>query len=472
MPSVTIVGAGVAGLTIGYQLAMRGYQITVVEKNPVVGGLARTFHYGDFHFDVGPHRFHTENPRVAAFIREILKDEAIEIPRKSGARMFGRFHEWPLRPSILLAMPIKLMVKGAKDLLFKERLPGESFEADVVNKYGRTLYDIFFEPYTRKFLFYSPAELHRDWARAGVNRAVIDKRAHSDSLWSLLKNTLLPKPVETMFLYPPTGVGRFSDLLAEGIAAKGGRLLLGRSIAAVETQGKRIVAVRTPQERIAADNVVWTAPITTLNAQLGVQGVDLEYLSTIFYNLEIGKPGKLDYQWTYFGGDEIFSRVTAPEAFLTTTTPPGKSGLCVEFTCREGDERWENPERYTDEIVADLVRTRAIDSRSDVERVHIERVPFTYPIYKLNYLGELTRNLRALGEYSNLLLAGRSGRFWYNNMDHSIGQGLTMSDKILRGEVLSEIDSADREFWATAEDGNVPIREEEIAEPLDEPAAQ
>ena len=132
-----------------YQLARQGYRVTVIEKNDVVGGLGRTFHYGDFHFDVGPHRFHTENPRVAKFIRDILQEEAIEIPRKSGARMFNRFHEWPLRPSILMAMPIALMFKGARDLFFKEKLPGESFEADVVNKYGRTLYDIFFEPYTR-----------------------------------------------------------------------------------------------------------------------------------------------------------------------------------------------------------------------------------------------------------------------------------------------------------------------------------
>lgn len=470
MPSVTIIGAGVAGLTIGYQLARRNYAVTVVEKNDVVGGLARTFHYGDFHFDVGPHRFHTENPRVAAFIREILKDEAIEIPRKSGARMFGRFHEWPLRPSILLAMPIALMVRGARDLLFRERLEGDSFEADVVNKYGRTLYDIFFEPYTRKFLFHSPSELHKDWARAGVNRAVIDKRAQSDDLWSLLKNTLMPRPVETMFLYPPHGVGRFPDLLAEGIRSMGGRVVVGEAVTAVEASDSRVTAVRTSHERIPCDNMVWTAPLTTLNRLLGVDGVDLEYLSTIFYNLEIRKPGKLDYQWTYFGGDEIFSRVTAPEAFLPSTTPPGTSGLCVEFTCREGDERWQNPERYTATIIADLVRTRTIDSAADVQAVHIERVPFTYPIYKLNYLGELQRNLRLLARYSNLLLAGRCGRFWYNNMDHSIGQGLTMADKIVRGEVLAEIDSADREFWATEEDGNVPIREEEIAEPLEDKA--
>ena len=87
---------------------------------------------------------------------------------------------------------------------------------------------------------------------------------------------------------------------------------------------------------------------------------------------------------------------------------------------------------------------------------------------------ELTRNLRDLSQYSNLLLSGRCGRFWYNNMDHSIGQGLTMADKILRGEVLAEIDSADREFWATEDDGNVPIRAEEISEPGDDrpPGAQ
>jgi protoporphyrinogen oxidase len=406
---------------------------------------------------------------VAGFIRAILGEEAIEIHRKSGARMFGRYHEWPLRPSILAAMPIKLMVSGASDLVLRERLDGESFEADVVNKYGRTLYDIFFEPYTRKFLFHSPSELHRDWARAGVNRAVI--RAQVDNLWSLLMTTLMPKPVETMFLYPPTGVGRFSDRLAESIVADGGRIVLGQDVIRIETTGRRITAIETAAERVRCENLVWTGPLTALNEMLGFSDVDLEYLSTLFYNFEIGKPPRLDYQWTSFGGEEIFSRVTAPEAFLSSTVPPGKSGLCVEVTCRQGDERWQAPERLTDQAVADLVRTEMINSAADIERVHVEAVPFTYPIYKLNYMRELTRNLRELGHYSNLLLAGRCGRFWYNNMDHSIGRGLTMADKILRGEVLAEIDTADREFWATEEDGNVPVRAEEIGElPEDAPA--
>ena len=36
-----------------------------------------------------------------------------------------------------------------------------------------------------------------------------------------------------MFLYPPTGVGRFSDKLAESIQAAGGRIILGQDVTGI-----------------------------------------------------------------------------------------------------------------------------------------------------------------------------------------------------------------------------------------------
>jgi protoporphyrinogen oxidase len=281
-----------------------------------------------------------------------------------------------------------------------------------------------------------------------VNRAVIDTRASADTLWSLLRNTLMPKPVETTFLYPPTGVGRFSERLASEIRARGGSVMLGRPVTGAVAAADRVRAVIVEGQRVACDNLVWTAPLTALSAHLGLEGVDLTFLSTVFYNVTLRRPARLDYQWIYYGGDEIFSRISTPTIFEPRMAPEGRSGLCVELTCMEGDERWQAAASFVDPILADLARTGTIHSRGDVEDVHVERVADTYPIYKLNYLAELTRTLRQLARYRNLLLAGRCGRFWYNNMDHSIGQGLTMADRILRGEQLSEIDSADREFWA------------------------
>jgi protoporphyrinogen oxidase len=450
MSHYVVVGAGVAGLTIAHQLSAKRQAVTVVERDAVVGGLARSWHYGDFHFDVGPHRFHTEHPRVSSFIRQVLGDDVLDIRRKSGVRMFGGFHEWPLRPRVLLSMPFSYMLRGAFDVLRRERLSGDSFEADIINKYGRTLYSIFFEPYTRKFNFASPRDLHQDWGRAGVNRAVIDKRASADTLWSLLKTTLLPKPVETAFLYSPRGVGAFSEKLADAITASGGRVLLECPVTGLDTDQGRVTAVRTARERIPCDGVIWTAPLPLAASLLNLPQVDLKYLSTVFYNFEINAPDRIGFQWTYYGGDEVFSRVSSPVAFAPTMAPKGKSSLCVEVTCRGDDAIWRNPEALTDRVVADLVRTGTIARAEDIGAVHVERMPQTYPIYKLMYLAELTRSLRELGQYGNLLMAGRTGRFWYNNMDHSIGQGLTMAEKVLRGEALAAVDSDDREFWKDA----------------------
>lgn len=88
-----------------------------------------------------------------------------------------------------------------------------------------------------------------------------------------------------------------------------------------------------------------------------------------------------------------------------------------------------------------------IDSERQIRQLHVEPVRNTYPIYKLNYPAELARTLRHLGRYRNLLLAGRCGRFWYNNMDHSIGQGLTMAEQVLRGRQLADVDEGERAYW-------------------------
>ena len=80
---VMIVGAGVAGLTLGHELLEAGHDVTLIEVLSEVGGLARSFRYGDYAFDLGPHRFHTENPRVESFIKKTLGENQLEISRKS-----------------------------------------------------------------------------------------------------------------------------------------------------------------------------------------------------------------------------------------------------------------------------------------------------------------------------------------------------------------------------------------------------
>ncbi len=61
---ITILGAGVTGLTVGYILAKQGIPVQVFESESQAGGMAVTLQRGDFRFDLGPHRFYTQDQEV------------------------------------------------------------------------------------------------------------------------------------------------------------------------------------------------------------------------------------------------------------------------------------------------------------------------------------------------------------------------------------------------------------------------
>ncbi|HET9555423.1 MAG TPA: FAD-dependent oxidoreductase [Anaeromyxobacteraceae bacterium] len=453
MESFTVIGAGLSGLTVASELAALGHRVTVIERSAAVGGLARTFRYADRSFDVGPHRFHTDDARVEAWIAGALGGELLTIERRSAVQAFGRVHDWPLRPRVLASLPLGTLARAALDLLRRPASEGESFEAEMRSRYGATLYEAFFEPYTRRFLEVAPASLHRDWGRAGVDRAVIDRRRRISGLPGLLRSTLFPPPVETVFRYPAAGIGRLAERLAERLTAAGGRLLLGRTIEAIEVEADRVVALRTGHERLDAGVVVWTAPLTTASRLLGVDAGGLRFRSTLLFNLALARPARVDQQWIYFAEEPAFVRVSLPTAFSAAAAPPGAGALGVERTCVEGDADWRGAESLVPDVVAGLVRARVIGDAGDVESVHVERVADSYPVYTLGYREARDACLAALGRHRNLLLAGRCGRYWYNNMDHTIGQALSIADQLAAGRAPPEVDVGRLDFWCGQGEG-------------------
>ena len=63
---------------------------------------------------------------------------------------------------------------------------------------------------------------------------------------------------------------------------------------------------------------------------------------------------------------------------------------------------------------------------------HVERIPQTYPVYSINYPRKLKKTFQWVDDtWENLTLIGRTGRFWYNNMDHSIAASLEVADRFI-----------------------------------------
>jgi protoporphyrinogen oxidase len=93
---VTILGAGLAGLSCADRLNNEGIDVTILEKEKFVGGLAASHTRGGFFYDFGPHRFHSDKEHVIRFFRDLLKDNIVSVKRRSqiyDVKMIGSLSE-------------------------------------------------------------------------------------------------------------------------------------------------------------------------------------------------------------------------------------------------------------------------------------------------------------------------------------------------------------------------------------------
>jgi len=84
-------------------------------------------------------------------------------------------------------------------------------------------------------------------------------------------------------------------------------------------------------------------------------------------------------------------------------------------------------------VVEDLLRVQAIRDQAQILSMKIERVRDAYPVYHVDYPQRLDQAFEDLKAFPNLHLLGRTGRFWYNNMDHSIENAFALAGELLGG---------------------------------------
>jgi protoporphyrinogen oxidase len=146
---VVIIGAGPTGLTAAYQLSKAGLNSIVLEKDPIVGGIARTEQYKGYHIDIGGHRFYTKIEAVSEMWHEVLREDFLRRPRLSRIYYDGKFFHYPIRlfDMLLKLGPVEsLRIVASYTLSRLFPYPDEeNFEQWVSNRFGRRLYHIFFK---------------------------------------------------------------------------------------------------------------------------------------------------------------------------------------------------------------------------------------------------------------------------------------------------------------------------------------
>ena len=93
---IVILGAGAAGMSAAYELYRNKMNVTIIEKDSQVGGLAKTYQFGEFRTDNGPHRFYSKNKYLYDMIGDLLGEHWIKVNRFTRFYINGKYFKYPI----------------------------------------------------------------------------------------------------------------------------------------------------------------------------------------------------------------------------------------------------------------------------------------------------------------------------------------------------------------------------------------
>lgn len=459
MTRVVVLGGGPAGLAAALELAERGIQVALLEREDHLGGNAGSFSLAGVNVDYGSHRLHpASDPKVLDRLKNLLGEDLLVRPRHGRIRLMGRWIHFPLQPiDLLLRVHPKFALGVAADLARKilptdDSKREQTFARVLDAGLGRTICREFYFPYARKLWGLDPEEISAIQAY---------KRVSAGSIGKMLKR-LLPAGAGSgaarpkgIFYYPRRGYGQISEAIGAAAARAGADLRLRSTISAIRLReaGAEVVAEDGVGEQLLeADWIFSTIPVTLLArlvapeapASVRRAAESLKYRSMLLVYLTLETDRFTEFDAHYFPGEEFhFTRISEPKNYAGVGEPEGRTVLCSEIPCFQEDDLWSESDDALGRLVAEGLADAGLPIRCAIARIDVRRIPYVYPLYRSGYERHFEELDSWVSGLPRLLSFGRQGLYVHDNTHHAVYMAQAAA------ECLRDDGSFDRTLWAT-----------------------
>ena len=154
MKDVIIIGAGIAGLSAGFELQKENIDFQILEPQDRVGGVIETLKIGDYLVEAGPHTFSSYSQELLDLINELGIEEEIQeaSPDSKKRYIYLNNHLMPVPASLPEFFKTEIISKKAKWTIFEEifiekEAKEESVEDFITRRFGREVLKNLIQPF-------------------------------------------------------------------------------------------------------------------------------------------------------------------------------------------------------------------------------------------------------------------------------------------------------------------------------------
>jgi protoporphyrinogen oxidase len=428
MSHITILGAGMAGLSAAQHAKQLGSTVTVYEKEKEIGGHTRTHAFSGYLFDEGPHFSFTKSPDIQSLFKNAVKNDYVECPLV--VKNYWRNH-WLSHPvqCHLYGLPPNIIERCINDFKEKERYQTTSplnYEQWCYQQFGKSISELFIFKYTQKYWTVPAKTLSTNWTTPRIYvptlKQIIDgaKKNHSNNFHY----------IQTIRYPRKGGFQHYTHFFQQKEL-----VALSHKLSKIDPINK--ILQFDNGHRGSYQKLISTLPlplvinyIKNVPASIQMAAKQLKYTSVALcclgFKSEIDfPPGHLHY---FYDDDIIFSRAYYPHRLSPFTVPKGRSSIQCEI--------YHSPEikptraNILNRTIENLINIGMLKDTSQIDVAQVLFVPFANIIMT----PDRQQHVQAIHDYLkqyDIVCAGRYGKWDYYWTDDSIISGQQAVQHIL-----------------------------------------
>jgi len=251
---VIIIGGGFTGLSLAYDLANKGIQVTVLESDDQIGGLASSFEINGVKVEKFYHHWFTSDSAAMELIADLgLNDNLLVNPSRTGIFIGNKFFKLSTPIDLLKFKPLSMIGRirlGILTLLVRRVKDWKSLESETATEWlrkmcGDEVYKVVWEPLLRGKFGKAAQEVSAVW------------------IWNKLKlrGGSRGKAGKEQLAYYRGGFSSLIAKIAEEIRILGGEVITDSCVTELMVRNGQITGVVSGNKIYLADVVVATTPL-------------------------------------------------------------------------------------------------------------------------------------------------------------------------------------------------------------------